>query len=139
MKFICVAAILLAGCASPVVHNTASGKPERLFSSPPDQVRAALITELVNRHYSITQETQSLIVGEKVTKEVGVTLAYGTGFGPPTVRSSFTMIPNPPGTRVVGDIVLIQNAGTGFQRIFPMDDSAGSNEMQAALNAIPLP
>jgi hypothetical protein len=132
------ATLALAGCSSPIEHNTASGRPERLFANTnPDKVRAALVTELVNRKYRISQESQSIVVGEKFTDNIGANMAFGTGLSPQaTVRSSFTIIASGNDVRVVGDLAIVQNAGTGFERLIPMTNSASSLDMQSALNGI---
>lgn len=131
--------LLLTACTAPIQHNTASGRPERQFNAPPDAVRAALVAELVNRGYSISQETQSLVVGQKLSDNVAANVLMGTGMRPQvTVRSSFTMIAVGGGTRVVGDIAIIQNEGTAFERAIPQTNAPASADMQAAMDAIQL-
>jgi hypothetical protein len=128
---------ILGGCAARVIHETASGRPERQFSSGPEAVRAALVGELVNRGYNITQESQSVVVGQKFSNNLAANLMLGSSAYPTVmVRSSFTLIPNQAGTRVVGDIAIVGNPGSAFERVTPMSNSQGSKEMQDALNAI---
>ena len=126
----------LIGCAgTQVQHNTASGRPERQFAAAPEAVRAALITELVNRGYSITKESQSLVQGEKFTDNFGAVMAYSTGYDSRVmVRVTYTMIPMGAETRVVGDIATVSNPGSGFERVHPLPNSQSSADMQNALN-----
>jgi hypothetical protein len=132
-----ISAMALSGCAAPVKFDTASGRPERLFNAPPETVRAALVSELVNRQYTITQESQSLVVGEKLSDNVAANLLMGTGARPQvSVRASFTMINTGSGTRVVGDLGVVQNKGTPFENVIPMSNSQSATEMQSALDAI---
>jgi predicted trehalose synthase len=137
--FFVAAMLLLTACTAPIQHNTASGRPERQFAAPPDVVRAALVTEMVNRGYTISQETQSMVVGQKLSDNVAANMLMGTGMRPQvTVRASFTMIATGGGTRVVGDIAVVQNEGTAFERAIPQTNARAAADMQAAMDAIPL-
>lgn len=131
-------AVCLTGCAgTQVQHNTASGRPERVFQAQPDTVRAALVTELVNRGYRITKESQSLVEGEKFTDKVGAIIAYSTQYDSKVaVRVTYTMIPGPAGTRVIGDIQAVSNPGSGFERVHPLQNTASSADMQKALDGL---
>jgi len=133
------ALIGLGGCASPVKYNTASGRPERSFAGPPDQVRAMLVSELVNRGYQITRETQSLVEGQKHSTNFAANVLLSTRYDPTVmVRASYTIIAVGDQTRVVGDLALVSNPGSAFERVTPMSNSEASLEMQAHLNRMAL-
>lgn len=135
--FLAAFVIALSACAAPVQHQTASGRPERQFSATPDTVRPVLINELVNRKYNITQESQSLIVAEKLSDNAAANLLLGTGHSPQlTVRVRFMMMATTSGTRVVGDIDLVQNRGTAFEKVIPQTHGASSVDMQTALDGL---
>ena len=131
-------AVCLSGCAgTQIQHNTASGRPERVFQAPPEAVRSALATELVNRGYRITKESQSLIEGEKYTDKLGAVIAYSTQYDSRVmVRVTYTMIPTAEGTRVVGDIAAVSNPGSGFERSHPLQNTQSAADMQNALNGL---
>jgi len=127
----------LAACAQPVNYQTASGRPERLFNAPPERVRAALATELVNRGYQIIRESESVIEGQKTSDNVWANMLMGSQWDPTVkVRATYTIIPSGSGTRVVGDLAIVGNAGTAFERVTPMSNSKASLDMQNALNAM---
>lgn len=104
-------------------HNTPSQKAERTFNAPPDRVQSALLTELVNRQYTITKQTANMLLGTTYDPTVDV-------------RATFTVIPVKHQTRVVGDLVLVSNGGSAFEKVTPINNSESSMDMQAALNRL---
>lgn len=129
--------LALTGCAAPVKYNTASGRPERTFDASPDRVRAALVGHLVNRGYQITNESASRVVGQKRTDNAMAQVLLGTNYDRNVeVRATFTIIPEGPRTRVVGDLALVSNPGSAFERVTPMSNSQDSIPMQQALDSL---
>ena len=69
-KFFRVAVILLSlslvSCAAPVKHYTASGKPEVVIASTDlGAVKNTLISEMLNRGYSITKDSDFRIAFDR--------------------------------------------------------------------------
>lgn len=128
----------LLGCATPVQHDTASGRVETVFRKSLEQTHAAVLNGLVNRHYSITRDSGNLIVADRPSTSVGTNMLFGTGFNPVVnARLTFTMIsPQPDETRVVVDMAMVQNPGSGFERLTPGNNSQDSTDIQNWLNSL---
>jgi hypothetical protein len=128
---------ILTGCASPIVHDTPSKRPERQFANKPEDVKAALLSMLVSRNYQIHQESEGLVVALSWPDK-----SYANMFAPapanPTVmiQSSFTLVPTNAGTRVIGDVAFVSKPGSGSDRVTPMPNSLLSRELQDLLNAL---
>lgn len=65
-------------------------------------------------------------------------MLFGTGFNPVVnARLTFTMIsPQPDETRVVVDMAMVQNPGSGFERLTPGNNSQDSTDIQNWLNSL---
>jgi hypothetical protein len=127
----------MMGCAAQVQHNTPSQKAERTFNAPPERVQAALLTEMVNRQYTISKQTANVIEGTKPAAGFAANVLLGTTYDPTVdVRATFTVIPIGNQTRVVGDLALVSNGGSAFEKVTPINNSESSMEMQAALNRL---
>ncbi len=128
---------MLAGCAAPAKLNTASGRPERTFNASADAVRATLVSHLVNRGYQVTKESQSLVIAEKRAESVMAQVLLGTAYDANVnARASFTIIPQGSTTRVVGDLALVSNPGSAFERVTVITNADELNRMQEAMNGI---
>lgn len=127
----------LAACANHA-QQTPSGRPERFFAGKqPDAVRAALVASLVNRGYSITRESQSLVSAQRETTSLAANVLLGSQYDPTVdARITYTLVSVNGGTRVVADLAFVTNAGSAFERVTDMRNSAASGEVQAILNAV---
>lgn len=129
---------LLLGCATPVQHDTASGRVETVFAKSLEATHAAVLNGLVNRHYAITRDSANLIVADRPSTNGTANVLFGTGFNPiVNARLTFTMIsPQPDQTRVVVDMAMVQNPGSGFERLTPGNNSQDSTDIQTWLNSL---
>lgn len=137
-RFAILAVVLaLYGCATPVIHDTASGRTETIFRKDLTATHAALLNGLVNRGYQITKDSPNLIVAERPLKG-GAAFLLGSQMNPiPVGRMSFTIIPSSAAdTRVVVDMAAVTNPGTGFEQLTPANGSADSTAIQAWLSGL---
>ena len=114
-----VAAALAAGlfgCAT-AAPNTPSGRPEvTLKATPPAAVKSFIADAMINRGYSLFRDSDVQITFDKTGTSLGaIMLSTGWG-GAPHLRVSYSLLQQGPTLRVVADMALIQNAGSGFER-----------------------
>ncbi len=133
-----VSAVLLAGCGTPVNHATISGKPEVSISgTTPDAVKAAIINEMINRQYRISKDTPYEIAFDKPTDNAAAILLLGSKYDAvPNVRASYYITSTPPTVRVVADLAVITNAGSGFERRTDVNGNEDTLKIQMQLDGI---
>ena len=106
-----LATALLCSCAAPMM-NTPSGRPETTIVAPRDQVKSALISDLVNKHYIIREDEGSVLMAEG---DAGGWLDFwftNTLTGErPRVRVRYTIIDEGQQTRVIAAIAMAYAPG----------------------------
>ena len=129
--------LLLAACQQPVQHDTASGRPEVCIrKATPAQVSAELSSDLLNRGYSITQQTDNLVRADHPLKGFGAALlasAYNSN-EMPNARVTYNIVKTESCTRVVADIAEVVNPGTGFEHTELLNNSQDSLLVQQTLD-----
>lgn len=133
-----IAALALSGCATPVTHNTASGRPEATFQKSLVDTHNVILNASINRGYQITRDSPNLIVADRPSKNAIANMMLGSQANPiVNARLTFTMISTMPNqTRVVVDMAAITNPGTGFESSLAGNDGADSNVIQSWLTGL---
>lgn len=132
------AGLLLSSCGTPVSHATASGKVEVVINgTTPEATKAALVNEMVNHGYRITKDTPFETAFDRPTDNIAAAVLLGSKYdAQPNARVSYFITPTPPTVRVVADIAIITNPGSGFERRTEMNASQDSVQLQALLDQI---
>lgn len=140
MCFVLVAMVMVVGCVAPVQHNTASGKPEVTVStSDVGAVKAALVSEMIDRGYNITTEGDFGMVFDRPVDNFLAGVLLGSSYDTtPNARIAYTLVPKSDGVRVVADIAVITNPGSAFEKRTEMNQSQSSLGVQEALDALKL-
>lgn len=127
----------LSACATPVTHNTASGRAETVFHGAPDVTKGKIITMMVNHGFSISKDTSYLVAFDKPTSNIAVSVMLGSNLDPTVnVRATFTMVPLDTNTRVVLDYSYVTNPGSAFEKITPSNGNVDTGQIQIAMDKI---
>ncbi|MHA1355493.1 MAG: hypothetical protein ACTSR1_10005 [Candidatus Heimdallarchaeota archaeon] len=127
-----------AACATPVKHNTPSGRPEITISGKVGkQVQAEIMNLMLNNGYNVKSSTDTLLVFERPIKNVMAAALLGSRYdSTPAARISFNIIEMGASTRVVASFAAVTNPGSAFERITPMNNNADTVNYQMRLNEI---
>lgn len=133
-----VVVLVTGGCVAPVQHKTASGKPEVTISTNDvGVVKAALVSEMIDRGYGITTEGDYRLVFDRPVDNLLVGVLLGSSYdSTPNARISYTLVPTSGRVRVVADIAIITNPGSAFERRTEMNQHQDSLDVQKALDAL---
>jgi hypothetical protein len=128
----------LGGCGTPVTHATGSGKVEvEINGTTPESVKASLVNSMINRGYRITKDTPYEIAFDKPVDNLAVAVLLGSKYdAQPNARVSYFIAATPPAVRVVADIAVITNPGSGFEQRTEMNASQASVEVQGLLDQV---
>ena len=129
---------LVAACATPVKHHTASGRPEvTIATTNVGAVKGALISEMVNRGYSITRESDFLVAFDRPIDNVWAAALLGSRYdSTPNARVSYTIARIQDAIRVVADLAIITNPGSAFERQTNMNANEDSRKIQGLLDRV---
>jgi len=130
--------VFLAGCATPVTHNTKSGRPEVTISGKVgDQIAARLTNRMLNARYNVKNASKTLLVFEKPIDNVLAAVLLGSRYdSTPAARITYTIVESDTSTRVVASLAAITNPGSAFERVTPMDNSKDSASVQQMLSEL---
>lgn len=111
--------VALAGCAGAPVEEYVP--PQVTVKAPSSDVRAKLLGVVLGRGYSVTRESQSVLVVDKPSDNVVANALLGSRMRPVVnARVTFTFVETGGSTRVVGDLALVTNPGTGIEQLTPV-------------------
>ena len=129
---------LVAACAAPVKHHTASGRPEvTITTNNVGAVKGALISEMVNRGYSITRESDFLVAFDRPIDNVWAAALLGSRYdSTPNARVSYTIARIQDAIRVVADLAIITNPGSAFERQTNMNANEDSRMIQGLMDRV---
>ena len=128
MTMVLLVCFSLAACASPVTHQTASGRPEvTIATTTVDAVKGALISAMVNGGYSITRDSDYLLAFDRPVDNVLAAALLGSEYdSTPNARISYTIAELRSRIRVVADLALVTNPGSAFERHTNMNTNQDS-------------
>lgn len=129
---------LLAACATPVHHNTASGKPEVFIaSSDVDEIKGRIASHMMNAGYSITRDTAYQFAFDRPVDNFWVSAFFGSRYdSQPNARISYSFAVISGGTRVVADVAIITNPGSAFERRTAANQNRDTLQVQELLDAV---
>ncbi len=130
--------LLVAGCATPVTHNTPSGKPEVTINGvDADTVAASVIDRMINRGYNVTNSNNRMLVFEKPLENTMAAALYGSRYdSQPNVRITYNINNYQNKTRVVASFAVVTNPGSSFERLTPANNNQDTVKYQDMLNEI---
>lgn len=130
-------ALLLASCAAPVKHYTASKRPEVTIAAPAADVKPVMVNDLVNMGYYPVQDTPMLLVMDRPVDNTAANLLMGSVYNPVAhARLAFTLTEKDGSTRVVANMAIVTNPGSAYEKLAPMNNSVDSRNLQAWLNGL---
>lgn len=136
--FMLMIILLFAACATPVRHNTSSGRPEIIISGKAGkQVQGEIMNLMLNNGYNVKTSTDTLLVFERPIENVLAAVLLGSKYdSTPAARISVNIIEMVDSTRVVASFAAVTNPGSAFERITPMNNNADTANYQMHLNEI---
>lgn len=140
MRIICaiVLAALCAGCVTVEPPHTASGRPEvTIAGASPDKVKPQLVNVMINDGYRITRDTPYEITFDKPVQNIAVAVLMGSKYdAQPNIRVSYSFAQLGSDTRVIGDIAIVTNPGSAFERRTPINAGVDSSDIQILLDEV---
>ena len=129
---------LLAACATPITHNTPSGRPEVTISGVKKSVvRERLTDEMLNKGYTIAQSGDSLIVFEHAIDNAMVAFMFSTKFNStPIARISYSLSETKKGIRIIADCNAVSNPGSGFEQKTSLNNNRDTMAVQNFLTTL---
>ena len=138
-RLLCFAAlVLVAGCATPIQHQTASGKPEvTIDTGNVTAVKEALVARMVNNGWNLVRDSDYLMVFERPVDSVWMAALLGSRYdGTPNARTSYTFAVGGRTVRIVADLAVITNPGSAYERRTDFNQSQPSLDLQRMLNQL---
>lgn len=136
---LCVAAMtMLSACATPVQHNTPSGKVEATIrGTSKATVKDRITDQMINKGYSVTRSDDSVITFDRPVDDVMASVLLGSRYdGTPNARIIFNLIQTKGAVRVVVDCMAVTNPGSSFERKTPLNNTPETARIQDWLNNI---
>jgi hypothetical protein len=133
-----VVPVALSGCTHPVQHFTPSGKVESVFLAPTDAVKARLVNQMTDWHYTISKDTPYLISFDRPSEDLMANVLLGSKYdSTPNIRVTYTIMQMQSGSvRVVADFAVITNPGSGYERRTPINGSKDTMKFQEMLDRL---
>lgn len=127
--------LLCACCVSPL--ETATGKAEVTITAPRRQVKDALVSAMVDRGYTVANDSAYSMTFEK-DADATLTVLLGSQYdGRVVQRVRFTLVERKGSTRVVTDIHGVTNPGSPFEKISDLSTSSNlAHQAQAFLEKL---
>ena len=124
-------ALIFAGCASTDL-GTASGRPEAFAEGVSRASTIMAFNEaMINRGYTIVAESASRVVYEKAADNFAAQLLFGSQYNTvPNLRVTMNYLQVSGGTRVIADLAVITNPGSGFAKPTSANQSADAARLQ---------
>lgn len=135
---LCIFGVFMSGCATPVIHNTPSGRPEVTINrTTRNEVGAQLTNEMLNRGYNITKQTDYMLAFDRPVDNIFAAALLGSRYdSTPNARITYTLTDMNNETRVVADIKIVTNPGSAFERLTNLTHGQDSIKIQELLNQI---
>ncbi len=135
-KLLLLCLLPLAACATPVQHNTASGKPEVIIKNVTKQEASDTLS---NKLFDVcpnivTADANKIVCEAPITDTMQQFLLHTDYDHQPIHRITFNFIKvNKKDVRVVADIAGVSNPNSAFERRHDMSRSQGSQQVQQML------
>lgn len=128
----------LAACATPIKHDTASGKVEATIKGASKAtVKDRLTDAMINKGYSVTKSDDTVISFDRPVDNPMAAMFFGSRYdSTPNARVTFNLISKKGMVRVVADCQLITNPGSAFEQKTNVNNNAETANIQGWLNGI---
>ena len=136
--FLIVIPLFLMACAAPVVHNTASGRPEvSINGKVAAQAKSEIMNLMINNKYNVKSANDTLLIFERKIENILAAAMLSSKYdSSPVTRVSFNIIEMEDLTRIVASFEAVTNPGSAFEKITPMDNNTDTASYQMRLNEI---
>lgn len=124
---------VLIGCVTPVDLGTASGRPEITTNVSMDRLKPELMAAMMNRGYSMHRDSGVSLSMEKPLTGMAAAF-FGSRYDPnPAARITFTFIQSTDQLRLIADMAMVTNPGSGYERLTPANRSQDARIIQSFL------
>lgn len=133
-----ISAVALVGCATPVRHDTPSGRPEvTIRGNLAKPVQGEITNAMLNRGYNVKSSAETLLVFERPIDNAMACVLLGSQYdSTPAARVTYSIVESMDTTRVVASFAAVTNPGSAFERVTPLNNNPDTAEYQALLNDI---
>lgn len=136
-----IAIMMMAGltaCATPVKHDTPSGKAEATIrGTSATTVKNRLTDLMLNKGYTVTRSDDLVVAFDKPIDNALAAAFLGSKYdSTPNARISYNLIQSKGAVRVVADCMAITNPGSAHERKTSFNDHADTLNVQRWLNDI---
>jgi hypothetical protein len=133
-----IALIAIVGCATPIRHDTPSGRPEvTVRGNLAKPIHREITNAMLNRGYNVKSSTETLLVFERPLDNAMASVLLGSQYdSTPAARITYSIVESMDWTRVVASFAAVTNPGSAFERITPLNNNPDTAEYQALLNEI---
>jgi hypothetical protein len=134
-----LAALLLAGCATPPPLATPSRRPEvTIPAASKKPIMDRIVSVMVGAGLQIKRVDEYTAVFGKVDESFAAGVLYGSRYDPhPEVRITYTLVESGPGmVTVYATAVIVRNPGSAFEAITTVTDGSTLQQMQGALERL---
>ncbi len=130
--------LMMTGCATPVFHNTPSGKPEvTIYRANVAKIKTTIINKMIDAGMLVSKTDDLMLTFEKPLKDKSLMMIVGerpdTGHN---ARITFNLIQLSGAVRVVADSAVIYQAGTAWERRADFNNHQDSVQVQEWLNGL---
>ncbi|MFN3827809.1 MAG: hypothetical protein ACK4NR_09325 [Micavibrio sp.] len=138
MLFTVIMSVVLAGCATPIQHNTPSGKVEvTIKGTSKSTVKDRITDSMINRGYSVTKSDDTVISFDRPVDSPMAAVFFGSRYdSTPNARVAYNIIQTKGAVRVVADCSIVTNPGSAFEKKTNMNNNAATADIQSWLNEI---
>jgi len=128
--------LFVTACASPVQHNTPSGRPEvTIQNGDPNQIRGFLTNHMLNIGYRMTEDGANRLVFERDVENTWGAMLLGSRYDPtPAARVTYTLASTGSAIRVIADFAVVTNDGSAFERTTSLNNNVDTVQFQDMLN-----
>ena len=138
--FIALASFLALSACAGTLHRpqTASGRPEvTIANTTPEKIKPVLVSEMANAGYRITKDTPYELSFDKPVQNLAMAALLGSRYdAQPNARVTYTFAQIGNDTRVIGDVAVITNPGSAFERRTELNNGVDAYDLQTGLQRL---
>jgi membrane-associated protease RseP (regulator of RpoE activity) len=134
-----VSFLALSACAGTLHRpQTASGRPEvTIANTTPEKIKPVLVSEMANAGYRITKDTPYELAFDKPVQNLAMAVLLGSRYdAQPNARVTYTFAQIGNDTRVIGDVAVITNPGSAFERRTELNNGVDAYDLQTGLQRL---
>ena len=127
----------VAACATPVTHNTPSGKAEvTIVGTSQDAVSSLLSERIADDCVNLEQEDNKVVCEMPFQNEFAKMMFSSSYSQEPVGRITYNLIKVHHGIRVVADCAIVSNPNSRFENKHDCNQNQETNTIQARLNLL---